>query len=82
VFAEVEPVFTAELPEQSNDRAWANTGYGLALAGQRKPEARARLEMGIQWLGPRWVRERALAEAALAQLDVPPGGQAEAQPSP
>jgi serine/threonine protein kinase/tetratricopeptide (TPR) repeat protein len=68
VFAELEPVFAAELDERSTDRAWSNIGYGLALAGQGKPEARARLELGLKWLGPRWVRERALAEAALDQL--------------
>jgi hypothetical protein len=71
VFAEFEPVFAAELSEQNSEWAWVNTGYGLALAGQRKPEARARLEAGTKWLGPRWVRERAMAEAALAQSITP-----------
>jgi hypothetical protein len=86
-FAGQVPVFAAELHEQNNERAWANVGYGLALAGQGKPEARAILETGIKWLGPRWVRERALAEAALAQLDAEQAQQAkqaqpDAQPSP
>ena len=69
VFAENEPVYTAEFDEHSPDRAWLNAGYGLALAGQRKPEARERLELGLKWLGSRWVRERAMAEAALVDLD-------------
>jgi serine/threonine protein kinase len=83
-FAGQVPVFAAELHEQNNERAWANVGYGLALAGQGKPEARAMLETGIKWLGPRWVRERALAEAALTQLDAEQAKQAkpDAQPSP
>jgi tetratricopeptide (TPR) repeat protein len=67
VFAALEPVFAAELAEHNTDRAWFNVGYGLALAGQGKLESRARLQVGLKWLGPRWVRERALAEAALTQ---------------
>jgi tetratricopeptide (TPR) repeat protein len=71
VFAAVEPVFVSELGEHSTDRAWMNVGYGLALVGLGEPEGRARLEVGLEWLGPRWVRERALAKAALAELDKP-----------
>jgi serine/threonine protein kinase/tetratricopeptide (TPR) repeat protein len=77
VFAELEPAYVAELDKDSSDLAWLNTGYGLALAGQGKPEARERLKLGLEWLGPRWVRERAMAEAALAQL-----GGVESGPAP
>jgi eukaryotic-like serine/threonine-protein kinase len=79
-FAQVEPLFAAELPKQSTERAWVSTGYGLALAGQGKPEARAWLEAGVKWLGPRWVRERALAEAALARIDAQAEAQVDASP--
>jgi serine/threonine protein kinase/tetratricopeptide (TPR) repeat protein len=71
VFAELEPVFAAELDEQNGERAWLNIGYGLALAGLRKPEAHARLEAGLERLKPRWARERAMAEAALVNLAPP-----------